>query len=117
MKAAPGARLAAQEIFGRDHLIAELWARLEGNSLRMEAERRVGKTSILHKMCAETPANWEAVFLDVERVHSADECAEAVCAAVDHRLAGWKKQGRRLRDLVARLTGAQLGPIKFPEKK
>jgi hypothetical protein len=53
MKAAPGAQLSIKDIFGRDPFIANLWRVLETNSVRMEAERRIGKTSILHKMEAE----------------------------------------------------------------
>ena len=55
MKAAPGAQLPIKDIFGRDPFIAGLWRILDGNSVRMEAERRIGKTSILHKMAAEPP--------------------------------------------------------------
>src|SRR5438067_2003161 len=58
MKAAPGAQLPIKDIFGRDQFIAALWRVLAGNSVRMEAERRIGKTSILHKMEAEPPIGW-----------------------------------------------------------
>ena len=88
MKAAPGATLPPEEIFGRDLFITQLWRTLEKNSIRMEAERRIGKTSILHKMEAETPNDWETVSLDLEEVHSAAEFAEKVCAKVYERLSG-----------------------------
>jgi len=78
MRAAPGAQLAIQDIFGRDPFIAALWRVLDGNSVRLEAERRIGKTSILHKMQAEPLAGWEPVWLDLEKVHSAAEFAEQV---------------------------------------
>ena len=76
MKAAPGAQLPIPDIFGRDEFIAGLWRVLDGNSVRMEAERRIGKTSILHKMEAQPLAGWEPVSLDLEKVHSAAEFAE-----------------------------------------
>jgi hypothetical protein len=117
MKAAPGAQLAIEDIFGRDEFIAELWRILDGNSVRMEAERRIGKTSVLHKMEARPPEGWEPVSLDLEQVHSADEFAERVCEKVHERLIGWKKQGRRLGDFLGHLGGTELGPIKFPDKK
>src|ERR1700677_4316607 len=117
MKAAPGAQLPIGEIFGRDLLIAELWRLLESNSLRMEAERRIGKTSILHKMEAEPPPGWEPVLLDLEYVHSAAEFAERVCEKVHERLTGWKKQGHRLQGFLGLLGGGEVGPVKFPEKK
>jgi hypothetical protein len=117
MKAAPGAQLAIKDIFGRDTFIAGLWRVLDGNSVRMEAERRIGKTSILHKMEAEPPVGWEPVSLDLEKVHSATEFAEQVCEKVHERLTGWKKHGRRFWGLLELLAGTQLGSIKFPETK
>jgi hypothetical protein len=117
MKAAPGAQLPIEDIFGRDPFIANLWAILERNSVRMEAERRIGKTSILHKMEAQPPSGWEPVSLDLEKVHSAAEFAERVCEKVHERLTGWKKQDRRLRSFLESLAGIELGSIKFPDKK
>jgi hypothetical protein len=117
MKAAPGAQLPVKDIFGRDLFIADLWRVLDGNSVRMEAERRIGKTSILHKMAAEPPAGWEPVSLDLEKVHSAAEFAEKVCEKVHERLSGWRKQGLRFLRFLGVLSGSQVGLIKFPEKK
>src|SRR5947208_13264205 len=117
MKAAPGAQLPIKDIFGRDTFFAGLWGILEGNSIRMEAERRIGKTSILHKMEAEPPAGWEPISLDLEQVHSAAEFAEKVCEKVHDRLIGWKRHGRRFLDLLGLFQGTHVGPLKFPEKK
>ena len=116
MKAAPGAQLPLDEIFGRDEFISDLWRILDRNSVRMEAERRIGKTTILHKMCAEPADGWEAVYFDVEAIRSADEFAEVVCAKVLERFTYWKKQGHRLRDSLKNVRGATIGPLKFPEK-
>jgi len=117
MKAAPGAQLPIKDIFGRDEFIAGVWRVLDGNSIRMEAERRIGKTSILDKMAAEPPIGWEPVSVYLEQVHSAAEFAEQVCEKVHERLTGWKKQGRRLLSFLGLLGGSHLGPIKFPETK
>lgn len=117
MRAAAGAQLPIQHIFGRDAFIAGLWRALQKNSIRLEAERRIGKTSILNKMAAEPPSGWEPILLDLEQVHSAAEFAETVCGKVHERLTGWKKQGRRCMGFLETLVGASVGPIKFPEKK
>ena len=50
MKATPGGMLPVDEIFGRDAFIDQLWRSLDRNSVRMEAERRIGKTCVLRKM-------------------------------------------------------------------
>jgi hypothetical protein len=117
MKAAPGGQLPVQDIFGRDAFIAEIWRVLDRNGVRMEAERRIGKTSILHKMEAEPPVGWEPVSLDLEKVHSAAEFAEQVCLKVRERLSFWKRQGNRLHVLFESLRGGEVGGFKFPEKK
>ena len=116
MKAAAGAQLPIQNIFGRDAFIAGLWRTLQQNSIRLEAERRIGKTSILNKMAAEPTAGWVPILLDLEQVHSAAEFAEKICEEVHHRLTGWKRQGRRIASLLDSLAGSSAGPFKFPEK-
>jgi hypothetical protein len=68
-------------------------------------------------MEAEPPVGWEAVALDLEKVHSAAEFAEKVCEKVHERLTGWRKHGRRFLGLLGLLPGLHVGPIKFPEKK
>ena len=117
MKAAPGSQLPIQDIVGREVLIADLWRLLETSSLRVEAERRIGKTHILHKMEAEPPEGWVVISLDLENVHSADEFAEVVSDKVDRLLKLWSKAGRRIHEIFHAVGGAAVGPLKFPEKK
>ena len=90
---------------------------MEHLSIRLEAERRIGKTHVLNKMEADPPDGWEAVLLDLEEVHSAEEFAEKVCDNVHRRLTGWKKQGTRIQNVLSALGGLSAGPIKFPETK
>ncbi len=116
MNANPGGQLPVEEICGRDTFIAEIWHILEGNSVRMEAERRIGKTHVLKKMAAEPCAGWEVVPLDLEHVHSAAEFGEKVCEKVHERLSGWKKQGSRLKKLAEFFGGGEMGPLRFPDK-
>jgi hypothetical protein len=117
MKAAPGGQLPVQDIYGRDIFIADVWRVLDRNSVRLEAERRIGKTSILHKMEAEPPSGWEPVSLDLEKVHSAAEFAEQVCLKVRERLSFWKRQGSRFQAFLESLRGGEVGGFKFPERK
>ena len=109
--------MAIKDIFGRDQFIADLWRVLDQNSVRMEAERRIGKTHILSKMAAEPPKGWEVISFDLQKVHSAAEFAELVCREVHQRLTGWKRQGKRIWDVLGLAGGVQAGPIKFPDKK
>lgn len=117
MKATPGGILPIEEIFGRDAFIERLWSALERNSIRMEAERRIGKTCVLRKMNEEPLQGWEAIFLDLEKVHSAAEFAELVCIEVQARLTFWKRQGSRLSNFLQSLGGTEVGGFKLPERK
>jgi hypothetical protein len=57
-------------LVGRDILIEQLWRRLDlGGSIRFTAERRVGKTSVMQKMSAESGGR-TALYIDLERVDS-----------------------------------------------
>ncbi|WP_295453153.1 hypothetical protein [uncultured Thiodictyon sp.] len=51
--------------------------------MRMNAERRIGKTTIIRKLCAEPRPGWVPMFQDLERYHSAREFALSVYREVD----------------------------------
>ncbi len=48
-----GKQIAGKSVVGRDKLIDRIWRRLENESLRFTAERRIGKTTVIKKMLAE----------------------------------------------------------------
>jgi hypothetical protein len=118
MKANPGGQIAVEEVVGRDQLIQTLWDTLEGTSVIMTAERRIGKTSIIRKMCAQPRGNWVPVFQDLERVHSANEFAETVYDAIHQFLSRMQKVANRARRLWQAIGGAEVaGVLKLPESK
>ena len=68
MKSNPGGQIDIRDIIGRNQLIANIWEILECQSVIMTAERRIGKTSVIRKMTAESKTNWIPVLLDLERI-------------------------------------------------
>ena len=50
MKANPGGVIDPKHVYGRNGLIAELWRQLDQTCVLINAERRIGKTSVLRKM-------------------------------------------------------------------
>ncbi len=48
MKANPGGQIDLRDVIGRDEIIAQIWDTLEQQSIRMNAERRIGKTTIIN---------------------------------------------------------------------
>jgi len=86
VKANPGGSLDPKFIFGRDKLILQIWDVLDRQCVLLNAERRVGKTSIVRKMADKPPNGWLAVFQDLEKIHTPAEFSEAVFQQVQQYL-------------------------------
>jgi hypothetical protein len=91
MKANPGGVIDPKHVYGRDGLIAELWRQLDQTCVLINAERRIGKTSVLRKMAQDGAPGWVPVMLDLERFHSAEEFAVAVYEQVQQYLNRWQR--------------------------
>ncbi len=90
-KANPGGQIAPDDVIGRDELIEQIWDRLEQQCVLINAERRIGKTSVLKKMLEEPRDGWMPVFQDLERIHSAEDFAVEVHRIVQTYLDALKK--------------------------
>ncbi|AGA28584.1 ATP-binding protein [Singulisphaera acidiphila] len=99
MKANPGGVVDPRNVYGRDRLISGIWDQLDRLCLLMNAERRIGKTSVLRKMKHEPAPGWFPVFLDLETFHSAEEFAIAVYGQVQTYLNTWKKAANAARKI------------------
>ena len=62
MKANPGGTIHPSSIVGRDLLITLIWKRLEQQCVLLNAERRIGKTSVIRKMVDQPPQGWFGVY-------------------------------------------------------
>jgi len=116
MKANPGGQIDLREIIGRDQLIDEIWDTLEQQSIQMNAERRIGKTSIIRKLDAEPRDGWVTIFQDLEQYHTARDFAVSVYRKVDQLLSARGRTARRAKELLRSLGGVEVGGIfKLPE--
>jgi len=88
VKANPGGSIDPKFILGRDKLIRQIWDVLDRQCVLLNAERRIGKTSIIRKMAANPPDGWLAIFQDLEKIHTPTEFSEAVFQQVQAYL-GW----------------------------
>jgi hypothetical protein len=107
--------LQPSSIVGRDAFIAMVWAMLARFSLYMNDLRRIGKTRIIRKMHAETPAGWLAAFSDLEGTHTAEEFAALVYKDSAAVLTGKKKVLRRMSDLLGKAAGTRVGILTLPD--
>ncbi|VAW62226.1 hypothetical protein MNBD_GAMMA10-2516 [hydrothermal vent metagenome] len=111
MKANPGGQIDLKEIVGRDEIIEQIWDTLEQQSIRMNAERRIGKTTIIKKLSEEPRDGWVPIFQDLEQYHTASEFAIAVFRAVEKYLAIGKKTARRAKKLLETLGGMKVAGV------
>jgi hypothetical protein len=118
LRPALGNYAAGDRFWDRDREVAEIVGYLAyGQGVLLTGARRVGKTSVVHKVLAELPEPMEGIFLDVEHYDSAAEFFAglgAAAAATDdrlwQRLRGWF--GKRLGDTVDRLDTVEVGVVK-----
>ncbi|MEG4233559.1 hypothetical protein QUA40_15790 [Microcoleus sp. Pol11C3] len=115
MKANPGGKIAPAEVIGRGELISGLWEILERQSLILSAERRMGKTSVIQKMCAEPRSNKLPIYHDLEFVRSPLEFVETVFKDVEEYLTGFKRNAKKTRALLTQLGGTEFSGFKLPE--
>ncbi len=116
MKANPGGQIDLREVVGRDEVIEQIWDTIAQQSIRMNAERRIGKTTIIKKICAEPRDGWIPIFQDLEQYHTALEFAEAVYGEVDRFLSKRKRTTRRTKEFLASIGGTEIGgKLKLPK--
>ncbi|MES9905312.1 MAG: hypothetical protein ABW168_21880 [Sedimenticola sp.] len=115
MKANPGGQIDLKEVVGRDEIINQIWDTLEQQSIRMNAERRIGKTTIIKKICLEPRSGWAPIFQDLEQYHTALEFAMAIYREVEKFLSSQKKTTRHARKLFEAMGGIEVaGVFKLP---
>ncbi|NOY71632.1 MAG: hypothetical protein GXP14_04535 [Gammaproteobacteria bacterium] len=115
MKANPGGQIDLREVVGRDKVIEQIWDTLEQQSIRINAERRIGKTTIIRKLCDEPRSGWVPISQDLEQYHTALEFAIAVFRQVDGFLSLRRRTARRTKELFTSLGGIEVkGVFKLP---
>ena len=109
-------QVSPANVVGREGLIQRIWRRLEEGSVRFLAERRVGKTSVLKKMAAESPAGFHSIFLDLEKVHSKDRFVEVLLGELKSIMSITDKSSDAFRDILTMFGGIEIGgTVKIPE--
>jgi hypothetical protein len=113
-----GSQISPDNVVGRDELIERIWKRLKHKSVRLTAERRIGKTTVLKRMLANPKHGTLPMFLDLEKVHSPTRFIEVLLGEFKSLLSA-KEQARVLFGaLLQRFGGAEVaGVIKLPDLK
>lgn len=117
-----GIQIDPKNVVGRDELISRIWGMLkmppEQGSLRLLAERRVGKTTIITKMAAEPADGFDVLFLEVEGVDSCDHLTELLLNRFRPLFTKAGKANEWFNGMWQKLGGTEIaGVIRLPEKK
>jgi hypothetical protein len=118
MKANPGGHIAPEEAIGREQLIDDIWRVLESQSIYMNSERRIGKTTILEILAQSPRRGWRIAKKDLEGCHTPLEFATAVCEQIHEFLGTSQRAFRRVKDFVGQMGGTEIGGVlRLPEGK
>lgn len=116
MKANPGGQIDLKDVIGRYQLLQHIWDTLERQSIRINAERRIGKTTIIRKLEAEPRPGWTPILQDLEQYHTAWEFAQGVYQRVDRFLSASQRAARRGREVIKAVSGTEIGGVlKLPQ--
>jgi hypothetical protein len=108
-------QVAPENVVGRDRLIEKIWRKLEKNSIRFTAERRVGKTTVMTKIAAEPKPGFEVLFMELEGIDSPDRFVELVINRVKPLLSQTKQAKGWWDSFCDALGGTEVaGVIKLP---
>lgn len=114
----PGVRDAPRVVVGRAELVDALWTDLDGASLRLLSERRMGKTWLLALARARAPGWAAPVFFDAQRAGDACEFVLQLNRVLHAdglvQDTWWKKAQEWFQRLVVALGGRKIGPVEVP---
>jgi len=113
MRPVIGSPVEGEDFFDRDTERRRMWRRLDTDSLLLLAPRRIGKTSLMRKLCAEAGAQHFRAF-SLSFAACADELAcvrelSKALSAAEPTLV--KSMQGTLRDLLPSIKSLKLGPL------
>ena len=117
MKPNPGGVITGDAIIDRKQEINTIWEALQGKSVVLTSERRVGKTSVLRKMLENPENGWTPILYWVEGKRHPIEFVEGLYdliiknGVLENKFHGLKKYYTKY------VGGKQIGSWKLPQIK
>lgn len=117
LKANPGGNIPPDQAVGREGLCKLCWRTLESQSLRLENERRLGKTTVLRILATTAPMATRTIFMEVGGISTVTGFIEALIKEIDDAVPEKKGQfSNRIVKLWDTLAGAEIaGVIRLPQ--
>lgn len=108
MKISVGNPVEGDDFFDREQEQARAWRKLEGSHLLMLAPRRIGKTSLILRLCATSGEHGRyAVHCSFAKCESESDCIREMFKA----LATQQTVGQRSKPIFERIKSVKLGPL------
>ena len=114
-KANPGGNISLAQTIGRDALCAACWKTLERQSLRLENERRLGKTTVLRKLQAETPKGTRSLLMEIGGLSSTTGFIEELIDKIDSAIPEKGSSFRtRANAVISAIAGVEIAGVRIP---
>ena len=97
-----------QDFFDREELLKEIWGALQTDSVLLAAPRRVGKTSIMHRLIDESAPGFQPIFLDGQNCKTPEDLVLDLAVRVG-------ELGRDAKRLITRMVGGALDRLEEVE--
>lgn len=118
MKTNPGGRIDPKEAVGREEIVEQIWTILESQSIYMNAERRIGKTTILEILNSRPHGDWLPAKRDLEACHTAQEFSILIYEQIHKFFGKTQRAFRRTTEFLKQMGGMEIGGVlRFPEGK
>ena len=112
MKISVGNPVEGDDFYDREKEQARAWRKLEGSHLLMLAPRRIGKTSLIMRLCATAAAHgFQAVNCSFAKCETERDCVRLLLDTMAETGQPWQKLLEHLKTPFARLKGVKLGPV------
>ena len=112
MKLNVGNPVEGEDFFDREKEQQRAWRKLESSHLLMLAPRRIGKTSLILRLCATAHAhNFQAMQCSFARCGDEQECVSLLFRSLAEQQARWERLVEPLKTVLGKLKGIKFGPF------
>jgi hypothetical protein len=112
MKLNVGNPVEGEDFFDREQEQQRAWRKLESSHLLMLAPRRIGKTSLILRLCDTAHAHgFQAVQCSFARCGDEQECVSLLFRTLAEQQARWERLVEPLKTVLGKLKGVKIGGV------
>ncbi len=112
MKSSVGNPVEGDDFYDREREQARAWRKLEGSHLLMLAPRRIGKTSLIMRLCATAADHgFQAVNCSFAKCETERDCVRLLLDTMAETGTAWQNLLEHLKTPLGRIKGVKIGPV------